>query len=57
MLPEKPSFSQAVDIRVRVFEEAEKLGLLPYAPVEIHVISRKELSRYTRKGKIVRLGC
>ena len=57
MLPEKPSFSQAVDIRVRVFEEAEKLGLLPYAPVEIHVISREELSRYTRKGKIVRLGC
>ena len=55
MLPEKPSFSQAVDIRVRILEEAEKMGLPPYAPVEIRIVSREELSRYAKRGKIVKI--
>ncbi len=55
VLPEKPGFDQAIDIRVRLLEEAERLGLPLYAPIEIHVIGEEELSRYAKKGKLVKL--
>ncbi len=52
-LPHKPTYDEIIDVRVKVIEEAEKLGLPPYAPIELHVISKEELSKYLRTGSSV----
>jgi hypothetical protein len=43
-----------VEVRARVLEEAESLGLPPYAPVELHVVGPKGFERYKR-GTVVEL--
>ncbi len=43
---EKPSFEKAVDVRTRIWEEAEKEGLPIYAPIELHIIGEEDLGRY-----------
>ena len=55
VLPHKPGFKEAVELRAKILEEAEKLGLPLYAPIELHIIGREELTRYTRKGKIMKI--
>lgn len=42
-----------VDVKAMVIEEAEKLGLPPYAPIELHVISREELEKYLKTGSVI----
>ena len=55
VVPGELTLDQAVEVRARVLEKAEKLGLPPYAPVEIHVVDRKGLARYERRGRLVKL--
>jgi len=53
VLPYKPSFAESVELRVKILEKAEELGLPPYAPVELHIIGREELESYLKKGKVI----
>ena len=46
VLPHRPSFEEAVDLRTRILEEAEKLGLPLTAPVEIHLVGQEDLKHY-----------
>ena len=46
VLPRKPSFEEAIDLRTKILEEADKLGLPLTIPIEIHLIDREELKRY-----------
>ena len=46
VLPHRPSFEEAVDLRTRILEEAEKLGLPLTAPVEIHLVGQEDLKYY-----------
>jgi len=41
-----PEFEEAVEIRAKVMEEAEKLGLPLYAPIDLHIVGEKDLKRY-----------
>jgi len=54
VLPRRPSVDEAVEVRTKIIEEAEKLGLPPHAPVELHVIGKDELRRYAR-GSVIPL--
>ena len=52
-LPKKPSFSEAVEVRAKVLEAAEELGLPPHAPIELHIVGEKELEEYAKRGKAI----
>ncbi len=56
VLPEEPDMERAVELRARILEKAEELGLPPYAPIELHIIGPEGLDRYAGKGRIIRLG-
>lgn len=53
VLPRALTRDEAVEVRARVMERAEELGLPLYAPVELHVISGEELEEYARRGRVV----
>lgn len=53
VLPHTPTFTEAVEVRVRVIEKAEDLGLPPHAPIELHVIGREELRRYATRTRVI----
>ena len=53
VLPHTPTFNEAIELRSRILEEAEKLGLPLYAPIELHIIGKKELKKYMKKGKVL----
>ncbi len=55
VLPRNPSFEEATDLRARIWEEAEKRGLPPYAPIDLHIAGREELVRYEKHGKLLKL--
>ena len=55
VLPKKPSFNEAVELRTKIMERAEELGLPLYAPIELHIVGREDLERYWKKGKVVPL--
>ncbi len=55
VLPRKPSFSEAAELRTKILEKAVELGLPLYAPVELHIIGEKELADYAKRGRIVRI--
>ncbi len=55
VLPQKPTFTQAVELRTKILEEAEKIGLPPYAPIDLHIIGKEELKKYIKKGKVIPL--
>ena len=55
VLPNKPNFTKSVEIRAKILERAEKIKLPPYAPIELHIISREELEKYKRRDKIIPL--
>jgi len=53
VLPHKLGFEKAAELHAKILEVAEELGLPPYAPVEFHIISKEELKRYAKTGKII----
>ncbi len=53
VLPKRLGFEGAVELRAKVLEKAEGLGLPPYAPVELHIIGEDDLRRYSARGKVV----
>ena len=53
VLPEKPSFNEAVELRMKIMEKAEELNLPLYAPIELHIVSKEDLRKYVKKGKII----
>jgi len=53
VLPHEVNFEEAVELRARILEEAERLKMPLYAPVELHIISGEELKEYARKGKVI----
>ena len=53
LLPYTSTFNEAVELRSRILEEAEKLGLPLYAPIELHIIGKEELRKYLKKGKVL----
>ena len=55
VLPQKPTFTQAVELRTKILKEAERLGLPLYAPIDLHMISREELRKYTKRGRVIPL--
>jgi len=55
VLPHEPSFHEAVELREKILESAESLGLPPYAPIELHITGPRGLERYRRRGRLVRL--
>lgn len=48
-----PTFNEAIELRSRILEEAVKLGLPLYAPIELHIVGREELKKYVKKGKVI----
>ena len=46
VLPYESTFEKAAELRARILEEAEKLGLPFHAPVELHIVSIDMLKRY-----------
>ena len=55
VLPRRPGFREAAELRARILEEAEKLGLPLYAPVELHIVGEEDLEKYRRMGRLVPL--
>ncbi|KSW12635.1 hypothetical protein CF15_01045 [Pyrodictium occultum] len=55
VLPRRPSYTEAVELRARILEEAERQGLPLYAPVELHIIGSEDLEGYRRRGRVVPL--
>lgn len=53
VLPRRPGFEEAAELRARVLEEAERLGLPLYVPVELHIIGEGDLRKYLTRGKVV----
>jgi len=53
VLPYTPTFEEAVELRAKILEKAEELRLPMYAPIELHIIGKEEVKKYTKKGKIV----
>ena len=53
VLPREIDFREAVELRAKILEEAEKLTLPPHAPVELHLISNRELGEYRKRGKVI----
>lgn len=47
-----PGFREAVELRARIIEEAERLGLPMYAPIDLHIVGRSSLSRYKTLKRI-----
>ena len=55
VLPQKPIFTQAVELRTKILKEAERLGLPLYAPIDLHIISKEEFRKYTKRGRVIPL--
>ena len=55
VLPQKPTFTQAVELRTKILKEAERLGLPLYAPIDLHIISKEELRKYKKRGRVIPL--
>jgi len=53
VLPYEVDFEEATELHAKILEEAERLELPPYAPVEFHIISDRELKEYARRGKVI----
>ncbi|MCY0868399.1 MAG: hypothetical protein OWQ48_04110 [Desulfurococcus sp.] len=53
VIPSKPSFQQAVELREKIMEKAEQQGLPLYAPVELHIVGRENLEEYSKRGRII----
>ena len=53
VLPHRPSFAEAVELRAKILEEEERLGFPLYVPIELHIIGEEELKRYARRGNVV----
>lgn len=53
VLSEKPSFNEAVELRMKIMEKVEELGLPLYAPIELHIVGKEDLRKYVKKGKII----
>jgi len=53
VLPHEPDFAEAVELRIKILEEAEEIGLPLYAPVELHMIGEERLEEYVRRGKVI----
>jgi len=51
-LPSRPTYEEAVEIRTKILEEAEKIGLPPTAPVELHIVAKEDLNRYRTLKRI-----
>lgn len=45
-LEHRPSFNEAVDIRVKIMEEFDKAEIPPYLPLDIHIVGVDDLKRY-----------
>ncbi|NPA96082.1 MAG: DNA polymerase III subunit beta [Crenarchaeota archaeon] len=56
VLPRELGFEEAAELRARIWEEAEKLGLPLYAPIDLHIVSVEGLRKYVRRGRVVELG-
>ena len=55
VLPKTLSLEEAAELRARIWEEAEKLGLPLYAPIDLHFTDREGLQRYMRRGRVIEL--
>ncbi len=55
VLPHEPAFEEAVRLRARIVEEAEKLGVPLYAPVELHIVGPRGLEKLQRRGRLIPL--
>lgn len=53
VLSEKPLFNEAVELRMKIMEKVEELGLPLYAPIELHIVGKEDLRKYVKKGKII----
>ena len=53
VLSEKLSFNEAVELRMKIMEKVEELGLPLYAPIELYIVGKEDLRKYVEKGKII----
>ena len=53
VLPCTSTFNEVIELRSRILEEAGKLGLPLYAPIELHIVGREELKKYVKKDKVI----
>ena len=53
VLPREVDFAEATELRAKILEEAERLKMPPHVPVELHIISDRELKEYVRRGKVI----
>ena len=55
VLEDELGLEEAVELRAKILEEAERLGLPLHAPVEIHIIDMRTFRRLVRGGKALRI--
>lgn len=53
VLHERPPFERAVELRSKIIERAEELGLPIYAPLELHIAGREDLRKYAERGRVI----
>ncbi len=46
VLPHEPSHDKVIELRTRILEKAEELGLPLYAPIELHIVGPETWQRY-----------
>lgn len=46
VLPREPTFEEAVELRVRVYEEMDRLRVPLHLPVELHIVGSESVKRY-----------
>ncbi|MEM1632162.1 MAG: nucleotidyltransferase domain-containing protein [Thermofilum sp.] len=46
VLPREPTFEEAVELRAKIHEEMDKLGVPLNLPVELHIVGPESAKRY-----------
>ena len=54
-LPKELDYENAVELKAKIFEKAEELGLPPHAPVELHIVGPQSIRRFLVRGKALRI--
>ncbi len=46
VLPHELSYNEIIELKIKILEKAEELGLPPYVPIELHIVGPKTQHRY-----------
>ena len=49
VLPYEPSYNEVIELKTKIFEKTEQLGLPPYTPIELHITGPETQQKYKNK--------